>query len=253
LTSEKESKKRDTTLIIAVIGLIGTVSAALLSSPVLIELIRAQQATDTPSLEAPSPGAEPDTPEPPVGQNQVLVFQEDFDDDKISGIAFDGGDWEVGKDKSNQVLAVDATSVSPGSVATAIFGPSDFKDGIIEFRLRVNRFENETTASLRFRSTGQSTYSLSFMQNQAKLGYQEAQNDWYLEPLGDETSRSFLFEEAVWYLVRLEARGTEFTVFIDNNRLFSASDNRLRTGGLNFSLSPGYQAMFDDIKVWELE
>ena len=133
------------------------------------------------------------------------------------------------------------------------FGPSDFSNGIIEFRIRINQFASETAASLRFRYTSQSTYSLSFSQNQIALGYRDMQNDWILEPFNNEASRTFLFEQGIWYLVRLEARGSQFTVFIDNNRLFNTSDNRLQKGGLNFSLNPGYQAMFDDVKVWELK
>lgn len=251
-----KEKKDNSGMIIAIIGLIGTLVAAALGSPLLVELLKDRQATETPPGIVTEPpvnnSATPDskTPGPPEFSEQILVFREDFDSDNISGFSYDVRQWQIGKDKSNRVLEGDSTTSSPDAVISAIFGPSDFTNGIIEFRIRVNQFASDTTASLRFRSTDQATYALSFMQNQVILGYRDSQNDWYLEPF---TSRSFLFEAGVWYLVRLEARGTEFTIYIDNNRLFSASDNRLQKGGLEFTLNPGYRVMFDDVTVWELK
>ena len=240
----KETKgKKDNAMIIAIIGLVGTLVAALLGSPVLVELIKGGQTTETPTLSA----------ETQNFTEQTLIFREDFDSDKVSGFAFDGGQWQVGKDQSNKVLEGDSTSVSPGEVARAIFGPSDFSSGIIEFRIRINQFGNDETANIAFRYTKQSTYALALMQNHTILGYRDSQNDWYLEPLNDNTSRPFSFEEGVWYLVRIEALGMQFIVNIDSNRLFSASDERLQKGGLEFSINPGYQVMFDDIQVWELK
>jgi len=247
-----KEKKDNSGMIIAIIGLIGTLVAAALGSPLLVELLKDKQATATPPITVTeTPGSI--TQQTPEFTEQTLVFSEDFDSDNISGFSYDIGQWKIGKDKSNQVLEGDSTTSSPNAVATAIFGPSDFSNGIIEFRIRVNQFASDATTSLRFRYTNQSTYALSFLQNQVILGYRDSQNDWILEPFSNESVRSFLFEQGVWYLVRLEARGTEFTVYIDNNRLFSASDNRLQKGGLEFTLNPGYRVMFDDVKVWELK
>ena len=240
----KEDVKRDNAMTIAIIGLIGTLIAALLGSPLLMELVNNEQVTETP------PAAITVTP---GFTDQSLIFREDFDSDNVSGFSYDIGQWIISKDRSNQVLEGDAAASSPDTIAMVTFGPSDFSNGIIEFRIRINQFASETAASLRFRYTSQSTYSLSFSQNQIALGYRDMQNDWILEPFNNEASRTFLFEQGIWYLVRLEARGSQFTVFIDNNRLFNTSDNRLQKGGLNFSLNPGYQAMFDDVKVWELK
>jgi len=253
-----KEKKDNSGLTIAIIGLVGTLVAAALGSPLLVELIKNKQATETPPgvvTEEPAGNTEvPDIDTPSPGfTEQTLIFSENFDTEKASGFAFDGGQWQVGKDKSNKVLEGDSTSVSPGEVARAIFGPSDFSSGIIEFRIRINQFGNEETADIRFRFTDQSTYSLAIMQDLAILGYRDSRNDWYLEPFSGETSRPFTFEESVWYLVRIEARGSQFSVFIDNNRLFSASDEHLQKGGLEFAINPGYLVMFDDVQVWELK
>jgi len=252
-----KEKKDGSGLIIAIIGLVGTLVAAALGSPVLVELLKGDQATETPAsivTETPVTGiSTPDTQGPPTFNEQVLVFRENFDNDNVSGFSYDVDQWQIGKDKSNQVLDGDTTNSSPDSVSAAIFGPSDFTNGIIEFRIRVNQFVGGSGVSLRFRNSVQAAYSLSFAQNEIGLEYRNGQNNWAAEPLSNESSRSLLFEAGVWYLVRLEVRGAEFTVYVDNNRLFSASDDRLQKGGLEFTLNPGYRVMFDDVQVWELK
>ena len=91
------------------------------------------------------------------------------------------------------------------------------------------------------------------MQNLVILGFRDSQNDWHLEPFSAETTRPFSFETGEWYTVTLEARGSLFTVIIDDNRLFSANDERLQKGRLVFDLNPGYLVMFDDVEVLELK
>ena len=258
MPKEKSDKKDNNAMTIAIIGLIGTLVAAALGSPVLVELIKSKQTTETPPAivtETRTGNTEnPNTKTPAASfTEQTLIFSEDFENEKVSGFAFDGGKWQIAKDRSNKVLEGDASTLAPTSTAMAIFGPSDFSNGIIEFRIRVNKFSSDSTANINFRDSNQSTYSLAIMQNVAIFGFRESQNDWYLEPFSSETSRSFLFEESVWYLIRIEVRGSQFVVFIDNNRLFSANDSRLEKGGLVFALNPGYQVMFDDVKVWELK
>ncbi len=248
--SKEEKEKKDHAMTIAIIGLIGTLVAAALGSPLLVELIKNKQTTETPAVYTRTPAASTKTS---ALTEQTLIFSQDFENEKVSGFSYDGGQWGIGKDKSDKVLEIDTTSLSPGTVARAIFGPSDFDNGIIEFRVRFNLFASEASTSIRFRSTGSSTYSLSFLQNQVILGHRDSQNDWYLEPLSKETSRPFLFETGVWYFIRLEARGAEFTVSIDENRIFNANDDRLGKGSLEFTLNPGFQVMFDDVSVWELK
>jgi len=74
-----------------------------------------------------------------------------------------------------------------------------------------------------------------------------------LESLSSETIRPFTFETGVWYSISLEASGSQFTVSVDDNRIFSANDSRLQKGGLEFNLNPGFKAMFDNVNVWELK
>jgi len=272
MSKEEEKEKKSNAMTTAIIGLVGTIVVAALSSPVLIELIKSKQATETPVSSVETPVSRTETPasktETPVSSVETLaassatpalteknlIFSEDFENEKVSGFSYDGGEWGVSKDKSNKVLEVDSTSLSQGSVARAIFGPSDFSNGFVEFQIRINQFAgNDATVNLFFRATSQSTYSLAILQNYIILGYRDSQNDWELEPFSSETNRPFTFETGVWYSISLEASGSQFTVSVDDNRIFSANDSRLQKGGLEFNLNPGFKAMFDNVNVWELK
>jgi len=249
--SKDEKEKKDNAMIIAIIGLIGTLVAAALGSPVLVELIKDKQVTETPVSSTQIPAASTQTP---AFTEQTLIFSEDFENEKVSGFSYDGGQWNIVKDRSNKVLEGDSTSLASGTVAKAIFGPSDFNNGIIEFQVRVIQFAGKDgSADLYFRETNQSTYSLTLSQDYIILGYRDSQNDWFLEPFSEEPSRPFSFEPGAWYSIHLEAREAQFTVSIDGNRIFNASDSHLGNGGLEFNLSPGFQVMFDEVNVWELK
>ena len=230
----QDNSKRNNSITIAIITLIGTIGTAVFGSPVLVEWIKSQQATVTP------PAIVTQASE---FTEQILIFREDFDNDNVSGFAFEGN-WQVVKDKNNRILEANEQGL-------ANFGPSDFTNGIIEFRIQLQQTNEGANTAVNFRSTEKDTYALAFLENRVIFGYRE--NNGYVTPFDTSTSRSMVFEPGIWYLIRIEARASELIVFIDNNRILSASDNRLQKGGLNFSLDYGLQAAFDDVKVWELK
>jgi hypothetical protein len=234
-------KKTDTAIIVAIVGVIGTLIAAIFSSPVLIAL-----------LERATPAAQPSA-SAATDVNQVLVFNQDFENGTTSGFAFDEGTWKIGKDKSNNVLEGIGDLSQPDIWPMAIFGPNDFTNGMVEFNIKFNRFQDEASASFHFRYNDESTYSAYVMQNSAGLGYRERKDEWVFKPFNKETERPIAFAVDTWYTIRVEARGERVSLYIDNNRIFNASDDRLQRGGLVFSLAPGFEVMIDDIKVWSLE
>lgn len=235
-----KNKKTDTTVIVAIIGVVGTVIAAIFSSPVLIAM-----------LERETPVAQPSAAATDI--NKVLIFSQDFENGTTSGFAFDEGDWEISKDKSNNVLEGIADISQPDIWPMGIFGSNDFTNGIVEFRIKFNQFQNDSGVSFHFRYTDEDTYSVSLMQNDVELGYRNAKDEWNLTPFSKETVRPFVLTTDAWYVIRVEARGDRISLYIDNNRIFNASDDRLQRGVLVFSLAPGYEVMIDDVKVWSLE
>ena len=244
----KDDSRKNNSIAIAIIGLIGTIVTAVFGSPVFVEWIRSQQTTvpptaivtQLPPIETENPVI--DTPEPSFSE-KILIFREDFDNDNVSGFAYDGY-WQVGKDKNNRILE----TTGPGK---AIFGPSDFTNGVIEFRMQIQENTGDGIAVVNFRDNGETAYALSFTMNQLDLGYRESNGS--IQTFSAETTRSLLFEKDAWYLINIEIRGSQIIVYVDNNRIMSASDQRLGKGGLNFTIDSGVQAAFDDIQIWELK
>jgi len=231
--SKGTKEKKDNATTIAIIGLVGTLIAALLGSPVLVELIKDKQATETPTTDT----------ETKNFTEQTLIFREDFDNDTVSGFSYEGY-WQVGKEKNNLILET-------SQAGKATFGTSDFTNGIIEFRLKIRDNSGNGATAINFRESGDSAYALALAENQLKLG--QRHNKGPVQSFSGENTRSLVFEKGAWYLIRVEVRGPEIVVFVDNNRIMSAIDNQLSTGGLSFSVDEGMQVAFDDVNVWELK
>lgn len=276
--SEKSSRRFDTAVLIALIGLCGTMCAALISNPLLLDYIRRTPtplpATATPETATPTdfplptatlePGPT-ETPSPTVTPNIVmtdtptvtplptpqaqLVFSEDFDDSVASGFGFSDGQWGLAKGHGNPAL--EGQPQTDQVPAKAVFGPSDFANGSVEFQVS---FKNPGTLALNFRDDNTQTYVLSLSPPDQKLslGYASAANNWTLEPFSGLSTHPFTFIPDTWYTVRLEAAGSNFTVWVDGNRLMSLSDDRLAQGFLEFDIyAPGIVDL-DNIKVWDL-
>ncbi|SRR5581483_3004596 len=231
---KEKGKKPETTIIVAVLGLVGTIIAALLGSPLLAKLL--EPSTPTPSAVVTT-----------IGNTQVPVFSQDFETG-TSGFSFDQGNWTVGKDKANKVLSVDASSAP----AIATFGPNDFTNGVMEFKVNFKQLQGNGV-SFNFRRTSEATYALLLTQNQVSMGYRDIKNNGTFEPFNADTTRAFTFQTGTWYAIRIEARGSELILTIDNNRLFSATDDRITNGGFNFEIRQGNQIMFDDLNIWALQ
>lgn len=235
---KNEKKKLDTAIIVAIIGLIGTLTVGILNSPLIIKLLDSAPTSSTP--------AEMDTP-PNDGQ---LIFSEDFDDNAVSGFAFELGEWEIVKEKSNFVLKGSATGFDT-LAAEAHFGPNDFTDGIIEFKFKFLKpiglymdFHFQAEKGGHFLNLSP-TYESIFL---AAIIFQNDGN-----PVSVISSQSFTFQQDTWYKVWLEIQESQMTLNVDGNRIISASDSRFETGGMRFTLDPGTIVELDDIRVWSLK
>lgn len=237
----KKNKGASTVIIVAIIGLIGTLFAAMLGSDWFGEMIKKPTAT--------VPGTTPPTiPGPTLPSNTTLIFEEDFEDGVASGIAYGTGTWEIVKDKSNHALQVRADTPSQTVLADAVFGPSDFTNGIIQFKIK---FSTLGQVWMNFREQGGPGYYLLMdaANGQIALGYKSPGANGLMDyAVLAENSASFLVE--TWYTVHIEVRNDQMTVLVDNNRVFSASDARLLLGRLTFTVSQGAVAVFDDVRVW---
>ena len=238
-----KNKGSNAVIIVAIIGLIGTIFAAMLSSDWFGELIK--RPTPTVLATIPPPGT---TVGPTLPSGTMLIFEEDFEDTTASGIAYGAGTWEIVKDKANHVLQVRADTPSQAVLADAVFGPSDFASGIIQFGLK---FITQGKVWINFRELGGPGYYLLLdaVDGQISLGYKSPGANGLFDYAG-LVANPATFQTETWYLVHIEVRNDQMIVFVDNNRVFSASDGRLLLGRLTFTASQGTVASFDDIRVW---
>ena len=234
--SKTSSKKEiNVAILVALIGLAGTVIAALLGSPLLTRL-----------LESPTPEIAT-----PLGEAK-LVFSADFEDGTASGFGFISDNWTVARDKSNKVLQADATSFTPDQFTVATFGPTDFSNGVIEFKLKYETIGCFYT-NFRLREGAEYIFYLNGAEGLVSLAYNNQAQDWALTVFSEDTLQSFSAQTGVWYSVRIEARGTQITAYLDGNKLFTGDDARLQSGRLQFSMDPGAKVLLDDVKVWTFE
>lgn len=222
--SKSPKKRIETSLVVAII----TLGAAVIGSPLVFSIYERVTATPTPTL----------------APNQVVVFSEDFEDDSADGLTIQSGQWSVGRDKSNKVLEVQADPAEP---AAAAFGPADFADGVLDFRVQ---FVTSTGFSLKLRNSGSSAYVLQFAPGTLTLEFADAGG---LSPLPGNSSSPYNFNAKQWYAIHVEAVGGQFTVTVDGDRLrLSGADARLARGGLAFSVDPSGHVLLDDIRVSSL-
>ena len=232
-------KRFDTAIIVAIIGLIGTLAVGILNSPLIVKLL--DRSSTTPAGTS------------PASNGEQLVFSEDFEDDAASGFAFETGKWEIVKDGSNFVLQSTATEpIAPA--AKAYFGSNDFSDGSIEFRVKFLRpqglyldfhFQDEKGTYVLYISPEQQTIILAtnILEN----------NDWQFASISANSTRSITFQQDTWYKIQLKLQGEDITLNIDDNRVLSTSDSRFTQGRLRFTLDANAVVELDDVKVWSLK
>lgn len=236
--SKNEKKKAgkgkyDTAIIVALIGLIGTLVVGILNSPLILKLL--ERTPETPSS---------------TEVNGQLIFNEDFEDGSADGFAFDMGKWDVLTEGSNHLLRATATEPETPA-AKAYFGSNDFSSGIVEFRIKFLQMKG-FYMDFRFHE-GVGTYVLYFSpeyQSTALATNILEGNDWQFNPITTDSTRPFTFKKDSWIRVQMKLQDKTFILNIDGNRILSASDARFSQGGLRFTLDPTGEVALDDIKVW---
>jgi hypothetical protein len=206
-----------------------------------------ETATPTSAIVEPTQTAIPTT----MPQTLQQVFKADFENNFASGFGFTLGNWKIVKDKANHVLQGDSVgSVAPAGLA--YFGPSDFTDGVVEFRVK---FPYQTSnLYFEFRqdeATGSYALSLDPNSKVVALGtFKLVNKTVQFSEFGPDTKRSFTFQKDTWYKIHLEAKKEKMSVSIDDNRILAASDTHLANGRIRFTLDPNSIIDFDDTNVW---
>jgi hypothetical protein len=295
--STSKEKKIDTAIVVAIIGLCGTICVGLLNSPLLVKFIMDRASltqtvtpitagtpleitatpaiTGTPFIDTATPAVlttltatvdivtpTATTPRPTrtrtpatatLGAPQVLqqVFKADFENNFASGFGFTFGDWKILKDKTNHLLQGDSVgSVPPAAVA--YFGPSDFTDGAVEFRVKFPILSSNLYFEFRQDETNGS-YALHVDPTNKVIALGAnmlADKKRQFSEIGSGARQAFTFQKDIWYKIRVEIKGEKMVVSIDDNLILLASDSHLVHGRLRFTLDPNSIVDFDETNVW---
>jgi formylglycine-generating enzyme required for sulfatase activity len=179
-----------------------------------------------------------------------LVFDEGFDDGFARGFTSNVGEWAVVDDGTgNNVLEVNSNDWT-----NAFWGPSNLTDGVIEFRVKVLAKNNQSqTAGMFFRAHASSWtgYIVSYDAQYGSVGIKIQVNDSPWQPV-EAVSGGGNIENANhdWVTLRVEAQGSIMKIYVNGKLMLSASDSRLKGGGMAIVTSPNTTAQFDDFKVW---
>jgi serine/threonine protein kinase len=199
----------------------------------------------------PSPTSTP-TLIPTATSKPRAVFNEDFESGKANGFTIRSGTWQVVDDGTkNKVLEAKKL---PYNWSYLEFGPSNFLDGIVAFRVKlIDYVENEQDGGavgflFRHKSWGGENYQLLMQPFWGSVSFV------YQNPSPGGTWITFnpkfnvVFQKNIWYSVRVEILGNEFLAYLDGTFTTQSGYSSLHTPGLlAFMTKSGVQ--FDDIQV----
>ncbi|MFN8414345.1 MAG: hypothetical protein U0Z26_18335 [Anaerolineales bacterium] len=197
------------------------------------------------------------TQEARFNQQGDLVVDENFEDGIANGFTTggDGNDWSwevVDDGTGNMVFEVN----NPAAVwSHSVFGPREFSDGIIQFRVRLLDYDLSSDtgsgiALLSFREisrVGGYVLALHAFQRQVSLYYFGPDQHWIPLNYGGTT---YEFNKNIWYEVELKAKGGNIQSYLNTVSVGTSNDSRFVKGEVHISAGPSTIAQFDDVKVW---
>lgn len=228
------------TILAAVIGCIGVLSAALIT---IVPDILNQ------SKNISAPGG---TQQPTEVISGTPVFSADFENGSTDNFTVDLGNWSVVDDGTGNKVLESATQTD--KVSTIEFAPSDLNNFVVEYRVKLKNYsaqeKNSGGHSLQFRKTPETYYTLLFDQTTPDISFDYVSNSgWNWTPV---IGKPFSLESDIWYDVKVESKGDELKAYVNGVLYLTISDSRLKNG--NFALSVGTTTVyqFDNIKIWSL-
>lgn len=183
----------------------------------------------------------------PIANN--ILFEENFEDGRVDKLTYISGDWKIISDESKNNLYDMNNTTSSGYWPEIHFGSESWKNYEVKFRMR--SFE-----------TGLGWAAIGFRRDEINahdyivyIDPQGASLNYWAQVSGNHeiTYRSHNLERGVWHWIKVDARGTEINVFIDDVAVISTDDSRYSTGGVIMQVGYNSHIQFDDIQVVRLE
>ena len=183
-----------------------------------------------------------------TSSNSSILFNEDFEDGKAQKMTYIGDGWQIIADETgNKVYDIDN---SKGSGFPEIdFGSESWKDYEINFRVRlVEGSESWAIVYFRAKGTSQGGYVASIDLANTSLNYTANGSPWKVI-----TNREHHLQKNTWYWVRIEAKGSEIKISIDDFVVINTDDTLYNSGRITMQAGQYTHMQVDDIQVTSLE
>lgn len=180
--------------------------------------------------------------------NSSILFNEDFEDGKAQKLAYISGGWQIIADETgNKVFDIDN---SKGSGFPGIdFGSENWKDYEIKFRVRfLDSSGSWLITYFRKNWTSNSGYAASTDLSNTSLNSTTNGNYWK-----GITNREYKIQKNIWYWIRIEAKGTEIKVSVNDFTAINTDDALYNAGGITMQAGQYTHMQIDDIQVASLE
>jgi hypothetical protein len=191
-----------------------------------------------------TPTSKPVTKE---SSNPAILFNEDFEDGKAQKVTYVSNGWQIISDETgNKVYDID-NSKGYGFPGIDFGTQEQWKDYEIKLRARII---SGSWIIIYFRAseTNNGNYVVSLDSSNVSLNYTTRGSDWKVM-----INREYSLKKNIWYWIRIEAKGAEIKVSVDNDTVIYTDDTRYSTGYINIQAGQNTHAQFDDIQVTSLK
>lgn len=229
-------------LIVGIIGFVFLGTSIWLSAP---SSTNSQLMEPTKQISTPEAVATANTPIPTIGAGTVLLA-ENFEDGQIQGMSISGNGKILSENTGNKVIDSDR----PSGISFLGFGSEAWENYSTEFRVTFLSTQNYG-ADLEFRRTCDSQnctrYIMTIRTDAINLYYDSPQT-----PYTPIEGSAYKFEPQTWYFIRIEARGVNIKIYVNNSLIIDANDSKLTKGSLLLGVEGGH-VQFDDFLVIALD
>lgn len=179
----------------------------------------------------------------PTSTNGKVVFQENFENGLSNKFRHKLGLWLVVQEANgNKVLDINSMDNSI-EYPTIEFGESDWKDFILESRIKIIEYKGSPLASIRFRGK----YILTFAPYWNSIGLA------FDPPWEDITYRTIEIQKNKWYPIRMEVKDTQIYVFLESKLIISQEISNEISGLFGLGTWPEAHIQFDDVVVMVID
>lgn len=192
----------------------------------------------------------------PFASQGKLVLSEDFDDGLMNGMEPSGLKVAiVSIDKTDMALEVINNSETDWNHIA--LPKQSLADGTIEYRINMTNYNTEIGASgaiaLHFRSTPEDRrYLLATapINQSLSLNYQGFDTNDGWEPLTESTP-VYNLNPNIWHKIKLVVSRSSMTVYLNDVKVLSATDDRNDSGEIYFGIGPQTSFLLDDFFIWK--